>query len=65
MKVKIFSENNNGPEDLEKQINDFLSTIKMLLYVNVVTESVQGIGYMNVLIFYEEVTKPDNDTINA
>ncbi len=57
---KIFKETNDGPEKLENEINTYLEfsdyqNIK-IISVNTTTEKVDGIDYMNVIVFYEKET---------
>lgn len=57
MIVKIFQENNQGPQELEDRINDFFNDKEKLnvLSMNTCIEKVDGIGYMNIVICYDYI----------
>lgn len=55
-KVKIFEEDNNGPESLQTRMNSFFEeneNIK-ILSTKMCVETVTGIDYKSILIIYEE-----------
>ena len=54
MKCKIFTEGNDGPEALQRRINDFFKTHEIIeiTSTNTVVEKVDGISYLTVVIFY-------------
>jgi hypothetical protein len=55
MRCKIFTETNDGPEHLQKTINEFFKNRDLLeiISTNTVVEKVDGISYLTVVIFYD------------
>ena len=55
IRCKIFTEGNEGPQELEDKINKFLKmlTLPAIISTNTVVEKVDGIYYLTVVILYE------------